>query len=370
LEARAIEPNAYLSPHFMLPAARYLNPDAGVQIFFVDRLAGGVRETTGVGVFQRVPATSLFPLPHLVAYRSKHSYLSGVLLDRAWATQSLAALLQHVRRTSPSCGGIEIPSTWADGQFSVTTAGCGAPHILPSRSRAVLPVAEAGEKLLERVSGQRMKDLNRRMRRLRERGAVAWRCHRIGGVPVEATEAFLALEHSGWKGKERSSLRSDAAEESFFREIVARFGAENRAVITELTLDGVAIASISHFISGNVGFGFKLGWNAEYKAYSPGLLVELEFIRQAPTTFPDLDYFDSGADAESYINEYWPSRRPLATVMVPIGPMARVTMNTTSAARSLVSQWRASRVHSMAIHAVRPELLSIANEGISAALML
>ena len=81
LEARALEANAYLSPHFVLPALRHLEPTAPIVIVLVERGHQRAGELMGVGVFRLCPPTPRFPLRHLVAYRSCHSYLSGLLVD-------------------------------------------------------------------------------------------------------------------------------------------------------------------------------------------------------------------------------------------------------------------------------------------------
>jgi CelD/BcsL family acetyltransferase involved in cellulose biosynthesis len=328
LEPRTAEPNAYLSPHFMLPALRHLGPGARAAVYLIDRHAAGSRETLGAGVFVRTSGSRYLPLPHLIAYRCEHSYLSGVLLDRDWTDEGLTAFLAQLRRLEPLACGIEVPTVWADGPLvRAATQDPERGAVLISGvdvdERAVLLVADAGAALLERALGNHRKDSDRRMRRLRERGDVQWRCHRGDDVPA-AVEAFLTLEHVGWKGQEGTSLRSRPADEAFFREAVRGFAAEGRALFTELALDGVPIASISHFVSGRAGFGFKIGWDPAYKTYSPGILNEVEFVRNAPTVFADLEYFDSGAGAESYINRLWPSRRRMGHLVVPTTTPARL----------------------------------------------
>jgi hypothetical protein len=100
--------------------------------------------------------------------------------------------------------------------------------------------------------------------------------------------------------------------------MVAGFAAERRVLFTELTLDGVAIAAACNFVSGRLGFAFKIGWNPELRAYSPGWLHEVEFMRNAGTLLRDLEYIESGATTDSYINELWLERRPLATLSIPL----------------------------------------------------
>jgi CelD/BcsL family acetyltransferase involved in cellulose biosynthesis len=348
LESRAAEPNAFLSPHFVLPALHHIEPNAPIAVVLVERIGAGTRDTVATGVFRRTRGSKLLPLPHLAGYRSRHSYSCGLLLDRDETEASLAELLAQVRRHVRWCWGIEVPMVWADGPFArAATASSGPGAALFAgvdlEERAVLVMADAGPALLERVLGSQKKDVGRRMRRLAERGEVGWRWHRENGIPESAVETFLALEHAGWKGETGESLRSHAAHEAFFRDAVARFGREGRALFTELTLDGVPIASTSNFVSGRAGFAFKIGWHPEYKAFSPGTLNEVEFIRRSREAFPDLEYFDSGADGQSFINRLWPSRRRMASVVVPVTALARGAVATASLLREVKARVRSRR---------------------------
>lgn len=368
LEARAVEANAYASPHFVLPALRHLDPGLRAQVMLVERVAGANRELVGAGVFQRVGATRSFPMPHLESYCSRHSYFAAPLFDREQLEPALVAMLDHVCRL-PGHNGIEVPQLWADGRLARLVADDGTHglvHADPAAAgRAVLHVAGAGDAFVQRVLARRLKDLERRMRRLAERGSVGWRCHREGGVPESAVDRFLKLEHAGWKGQGGSSMRSNPADEAFFREAMARFGSENRAVITELTLDDVAIASTAHFVSGPVGFGFKIGWDPAFKPMAPGVLNEVELMRRAPREFADLEYFDSGSNSHGYINDLWPGRRPLASATLTRATLARLITRTASSARTLKRRWQASHMPPTALQVAKPEWLSVASDGLA-----
>lgn len=331
LEARAAEPNAYLSPYFVLPAARHLTPDRAPLVLFVERTTAHSRELVGVGIFNEAESAGLFPARKLVAYQSQHSFLGGLLLDRDCTAPALQTMLRFVGETMPHCQGIELPHVWADGPLSDLRSTAPqsftfAPRARGAVARSILVPGECLAQLGGRALKSRVRDLNRRMRRLQERGTVGWRWHRDEGVPDEAVEAFLALEHMDWKGEEGSSLRSSPRGEAFFREVVAGFASARRALFTELTLDGAAIASTCNLISGNVGFGFKIGWNPDFRAMSPGWLNEIEFMRHAPTHFGDIAYFDSGASPSSFINDLWLTRRTLTTLSVPTRVLGACTL--------------------------------------------
>src|SRR4029079_2522001 len=118
LEARALEPNAYLSPHFVLPSVRHVDPNAPLLALLSVRDSGGdrdARQLVGVMVAQGVVGTRSFPVPHLLAYTSQFTFLTGILLDRDHAEAALEALFDHMGQRKWEWHGIEFDGVWSDG---------------------------------------------------------------------------------------------------------------------------------------------------------------------------------------------------------------------------------------------------------------
>src|SRR4029079_17342593 len=101
-----------------------------------------------------------------------------------------------------------------------------------------------------------------------------------------------------------------------FREMIAGFGAEERALFIELQLDGKVVATTSNLISGRAGFAFKIGWQPELANVSPGRLAELAWLQHlySHETMAGLQFWDSGATEGSYIEKLWPGRRRVVTL--------------------------------------------------------
>ncbi len=321
LEERAVEPNAYLSPHFVIPAARYLTPQSPPLIAVAERQGPTGSVVVGIAVIQKASPSAI--VPRFATYRPVHSFLSGLLLDRDAFEDVLTAMLAAFARLDARCWTLDIPLVWADGML-IRSASSLIRHVTRHQAhirlipRAVLDPSKGEELLRHPDIAKRLRDIDRRMRRLRERGIVEWRYHWKEGIPDTVIEHFLTLEHAGWKGAGGSSLRSRDAEEAFFWDMVGRFGRARRAFFSELTLDGEPIASTCNFISGRVGFAFKIGWHPDYADFSPGLLNEVEFMRAAPKNFAELELIDSGASPDSFINKLWLSRRFLTTLVIPM----------------------------------------------------
>lgn len=340
LEARAIEPNAYLSPFFVLPATRHLTPQSDTIVCFVERSRVGQRDLVGVGIFDKVRGSRQFPLPHLIAYRSVHSFLGGLLLDRDYRAQALDALVSGIRRQMPWLMALEFGQAWADGALAKCADNPARRHYFEARregasARAVLSPANGPGMLQDKAFASRLRDLNRRKRRLEEQGQVEWRWQRDDGIPGASVEDFLALEHMDWKGQAGTSLRSQASHEAFFREVVSGFASQRRALFIELCLDGKPIASCCNFISGRIGFGFKIGWNPEFRSAAPAKLNEIELMRQAHAAFPDIELFDSGSGPDSYINDLWSERRVLTTLTAPTNVAGAAALRLVDGAKRL-----------------------------------
>lgn len=337
LEAEALQPNAYLSPHFVLPALRYLERPRAAAILLVERVGGGTVQTVAVAVIHPVGAARLLPLPHHAMYRSRHSYLGAPLLHRDYGVEAAQALFDGLARYCWSSAGLILPNvdpagpllpllkdTWASRGLALETA-------YESR-RATLVPAQAGPESLRRR--KKFKDLERCRRRLAEEGEVQWLIHRPA-VDDAIVESFLRLEDSGWKGELQKSLRSRVKDEAFFREVVAGFGREGRVFFTELRLNGQTIASTSNFVSAHAGFAFKIGVDEAFRKYCVGMLNDAELVNQAPVVCGDLSVIDSGAEPNSYMEMLWPHQRRLVTTFLPYSRAGQTAWQGMQALRSL-----------------------------------
>ncbi len=321
LEDQALEANAYLSPCFMLPALQHLDPDAGAQIILIERRAAGVTKLAGVAVVCRRQRSDILPLPHWEIYTSRHSYLSAPLIDRQMAHPATACLLKKLARLAPLSAGLVIRNIDHDGPllatFSEVVQAKGRTlGLIGVQQRAMLVPANAGLDSLKQALRSKYAEMERCRRRLSEQSELQWLIHRET-VSSDVIDAFLQLENTGWKREEGTALMSNPADEAFFRDMAHRFATAGRALFTELRLDNKVIASTSNFVSGQVGFAFKVGWDESLRKYGVGILNEAELVRYAPTVCADLSYIDSGSAPNSFIEKLWPQQRRLVTAFVP-----------------------------------------------------
>lgn len=328
LAERALESNAYLCPQFVLPALRHLGSTPAMRILLIEKVGAGSRDLIGLGMFEAQPPAPSWPLPSLRAYRSRHSYLTGLLVDRSDADAAIEAFFDYIRRPASGWHAVEFAYRNTEGKLAELMMRAARARNIPwfervRTSRAILQPQDSGESYLAReVSASCLKDLRRCRRRLEEKGSVVWEMLSDQDVTDEVMERFLHLEHLGWKGRSASSLRSSAADEQFFRTMIGEFRKTGRLFFTELRVDQRTIASTCNLVSGDSGFAFKIAWDPDFSKNSPGMLNELELVRNAPVVCGQLSCIDSGADENSFIDKLWIGRRALTSgmfVTTPIG---------------------------------------------------
>lgn len=340
LEARAIVPNAFLSPYFVIPALRHLESSENVFGVFVEKTSAGLSELIGVALFEIRLPTRRFPFEHLSAFETIHSYLTDFLLDREYASSALREIFRYLHTQRYRWHGLRLNNLSGEYLLSdeaqTVTSELGARwNLFEQWSRAVLPAREFGEAALAQIPKRRMKTHQKNLKKLEELGKFEWVFTRQTDSLQMLAEEFVRLEHSGWKGAEGTSLYSNPNHLRFFYEMITGFNQAGRAFFTELRLNGESIASTTNFISGRAGFGFKLGWDAVYARFGLGIMNEIETMKHAAEILSDLEYVDSSAAPDSYISDLWPGRRAICEGMFSLTPVGSVALASAGIARTL-----------------------------------
>ena len=140
---------------------------------------------------------------------------------------------------------------------------------------------------------------------------------------------FLALEASGWKGREGSALGGDPSTKRFFEAAIAGAHCAGKLDMLSLTLDGKPIAMLVNFITPPGAFAFKIAFDEDYARFSPGVLIKIENLRMLDRT--DVGWTDSCAvEDHAMINSLWAERREIVRVTVPLAGARRKAVFTTA----------------------------------------
>jgi CelD/BcsL family acetyltransferase involved in cellulose biosynthesis len=189
------------------------------------------------------------------------------------------------------------------------------------RKRAVLRSSLDAPAYLEgSVSGSRRRKLRQLRSRLARRGEISYQRHTDPEAVATATKAFLALEARGWKGRRGTALNSDGRLATFTREVMTGLAADGLASVTSLTLDGRPVSMGMVLRSGRTACTWKIAYDEEAAAFSPGYLLALEDTA-AFLADETLEAVDSCASAEfGIMAEVWRERRAVADVYLDVRP--------------------------------------------------
>jgi hypothetical protein len=347
LECEALEPNVYLSPPFVLAAARHLTPTAA-PVLLMARVSGRL---AGLGVFEHAAASWRLPCRHLRTYLPVHAFLSGLLVHRDHAPEVVSGVLHWMARHPDAPPALAIEGWLATGPTATMLRDSAPAFGLDwwshsQQDRAILHRESAPAAAGPQMSKRRRSRLRLALGGLAAKGAVRWDLKRGAEVTPAVVDRFLALEAMGWKGEAGTALLSAPEHAAFFRDVVAALAVGERVFFTELWCGDRIIASTSNFVAGRVGFAFKLGWDPAFRDQSPGLLNERFLMERFPDLLPGVDYLDSGAQPGSFIEELWPDRTTLEWGCLVSGRILklhqRIFFGLRSARRAVTGRLRAT----------------------------
>jgi CelD/BcsL family acetyltransferase involved in cellulose biosynthesis len=329
LADRALEPNPFFEPGFVVPAARELG--AGNAALLVAE-AGG--EWIGCLPAVRRRMWRGTPMRGTIGWVHLYCFLGTPLLDHD-ATDEAAAAVAAASVAARASGFLALPLMAVDGPTSTAVDVAvrdrgGARTALRSYERATLSRRDDPERYISLRSKHR-----REYRRLADRLAELLDAPLTVADEADsdaALDAFLALEASGWKGRNGTAFAS-IGHAALFREVCRRFRERGRLQLLVLRADGRALAAKCNFRAGDGLFCFKIGFDESLARYSPGIQLELANVRRFHEDL-QLQWMDSCAEATNeMINRLWPDRRRIEIVAYTGGVRSAPTRATLLAAR-------------------------------------
>jgi len=339
LENRALEANAFLSPSFILPAARHLNTGTRPFCLHVHRGSSRSGELVGLGVFERRLGSKMFPLPHVAAYTaSKEAFLTGFQVDPEYAEEVVQKLFRHLAGLTNSHGIVFDQRSLDTEQARLLDhvadqsghSWIGTSYERPCLDRTAVTNLYPNDFL----SKGSLKKRRRGWRELEADGNTSFVTIDCADEMArhDAIDEFLRLEGLGWKSEEGTAMVCDKDLVAFFRDTCTRFASSDRLLITQIRTGDTIISSTCNFFSGGTGFAYKLGWDPDYRRARPGFLQEVELAILFRDRMTHLTDFDSCTAEDTFLQLLWPGTR---TVSFGTFPTTRLGLITATARRDL-----------------------------------
>ncbi|KQS64427.1 hypothetical protein ASG39_10670 [Rhizobium sp. Leaf371] len=322
LSHRAIEPNVFFSGRFLAPAMPRLE-DRVVRLAIIrDRSETRSRLRFLMPFSVEKPGFAI-GTPIIRVWSNPFGPLGTPLLDTEEAAETLDNLFEAL--ANPQAGLppiLVLPDLRLKGPLARLARAVAISRNLPltvtdTFSRPVLESPLDGDTYLRgAISSAHLREVRRQWTLLSRLGTVT---HAVARQPEEIRlrmEEFLALEASGWKGRQRTAIVMDRYRAAFAREAITNLAEADAVRIHTIDLDGVAIASMVVFMMGGEAYTWKTGYDETYARYSPGKLL-LHALTEWHLDDPNITKSDSCAVPDHPImSRFWKEREEMGTLVI------------------------------------------------------
>lgn len=329
LASSALVANPFFEPASQMPAAAHLKPDVPAFLIFARRgeeMIGAMPvrlQTLGAGPLRlRVANPRVRGTGYAVGLGSPHLRRDAV---NEAADGLVDALCQWSERGGPGVALLDWLDDDSRGTGDAVRDACRRRDLVwRDRAEWERPVARrtaTGLSLEQTLGKETLRQLRKRQRRMeRELGGEARivdRCDR------DAVESFLALEASGWKGRDARGMAyaRSAQTADWFRETCANFAELGRLHLLSLQVGDRILAMQCCIVTGSDAFFFRVGHDDSLRRHGLGVLVQ--FLGVEHLSAMDVDMVDSCADARNdFLSGLYPDRRRLISGVIATGGAA------------------------------------------------
>jgi hypothetical protein len=327
LAEHAIEANLFYEHWFLIPAIKAFASGVDLRIVFI--YGENPDCPTGppilCGMFPLEHSNRCLGLPAATLSFWKHAqcFLCTPLVRKVLAIETFETFFAYLASEQADCSVVTLNFTPGDGPLhhvlnSLLYERQLPTYVFESYSRALIrPKTDGDTYLTTTISGRHRKELRRKEKKLAELGKLSFTALEPEANPELWIESFLNLESGGWKGKEGSALKVKESERVFFQTVANEASRRGRLMMLAVNIDDRPVAEKCNFLAGDGAFAFKIAYDEEFAEYSPGVLLEVENIRQLHAN-PKITWMDSCAAPDHFmINRFWTERRTIQTIMVP-----------------------------------------------------
>ncbi|WP_169829138.1 GNAT family N-acetyltransferase [Tsuneonella mangrovi] len=316
---------AFTEPWFMRQSLAHCRADEAVSLAVVE---DGDGEWIGMLPLARAGRHGRAPMPHVRAWFHPNQFQVAALVREGMAISFWEAMLDGLEEHFPGriaiglqCLATDYPG--AQALLAVCREQGRTVAIDQSYERAILRADPGGQvPPIGTKQAARIRSLERKIER--ELGPLRFTVTRDPDKIAAEVDGFLALERSGWKGKNGSALSCDPETEAFFRAVVEEGSALGRFELAQLHAGDRPIAQTTLLTGRHGCFGFKMAFDGQYAQFGPGLVLMTRYTQSLVERGVGL--VDScSAPNQQPISRLWPERTQLVDVCVALnGPIRQL----------------------------------------------
>jgi Acetyltransferase (GNAT) domain len=320
---RCAQANPFYGPDFLLPLLDLDGKIARTRFVIVEARCGA---RMGLAALCPITATGLgIPGLRRSIGTPRHPYIFNQLpLLRAGFEATLWRQMLDALETAFGRGLLLIPASPLDspvakGLREALAASERASLVVVRGERAAIIARGDAEAHLARVKARTLAKIRRHEGELRKLGRLDFVSATSGSRLAQAVEAFIALEASGWKGRQGTAFASDPRSLAFARQALSSARDAPGVRVDYLTLEGKPIGACLHLTAAGYSATFKTAHDEAFAKHAPGVL-SMVFSRQSLFGEHWTECLDSGAPPEHAVGAVWPDRIPVADMLGALSP--------------------------------------------------
>ncbi len=318
LAARALEPNPFFEPDYLLALARGLGE--------LEEVALAVVADRGAWLacmpVRRMERWHRIPLPSVSMWRGEGfvpALLGTPLISREGAEDAMAALLRGVVRRP---GSFFAAFEWLVEGGPVFEALCSALEETGLRSlrfeqydRPFLARRAEGDYLEQAMRAKHRRNLRAQWQKLGEELGEELRIVERAGEDAAVAE-LIELEGRSHLAERGTVLRANESHVRFFHEMCAAFAARGRLQLLALQAGDRTIAMKCNILAEPGVFYLKIAYDKRYARFSPGIQLEARMFELFQED-PRARWVDSCASPNNVtFTRLLPARRSLVTLTI------------------------------------------------------
>ena len=317
LAGRALEPNPFGEPEFVLACAATLRPEHA----YLLRVADGSDWIASLPV-RRTRRWRRLPAPALVAWRHLYSCLDTPLVDRERGVAAFSALLGWIA-ADREAAFLVVEQLGGDGPVASLLDDAldeqGVRAVRAQRSERAALRRRADQDYID-VGVKHQREWRRQRRRLGSLLDAEVATEDCAG-DATAVADFIRLEASGWKGKAGTAFAAVPGHAELFERLCRSFDERGRLQLLALEAGDRRLAMKCNLIAGEAIFCFKIAFDGSLAKYSVGMQLEIDNVSRFHEG-TEAAWMDSCADPDNaMINRLWPDRRTIEALVVPASPV-------------------------------------------------
>ncbi|QRM27225.1 GNAT family N-acetyltransferase [Microvirga sp. VF16] len=230
-----------------------------------------------------------------------HTPSGDVLLAPDCALAAFQALLAEVGRQEPTHLGFDFKAVRRNSPLWAGLSDECQDYVMCLGLRSMFSFLDVRGDFEDYLAslGSIPKNLRRYRKKLEGRGRVSVEVQTSAAPSEEFLAEYLALEASGWKGRNGTAMRDDPNTIAFYEALVRNFTAQGWWEWHAVRVDDCLVAARMAIRCGRSLLLPKIAFNEDFADCRPGMIVTGEVFRDAFSR-PDLDEVNHISDADAH----------------------------------------------------------------------